>query len=108
MIATLDENNPGPSRVAFHGKKSEDQKLRAEETSTQGCAVDHGVECWNGPTSECFRSHFIRQTIYLGTQPGTVVYHRKVIVGLCTWHPAPRGPFVGHNQVDDPVLSSNL
>ena len=47
-----DEDDTRASRILFHDKKSEDQRLLAPETSIPGTVVDndkHG----NRPTSEC-------------------------------------------------------
>ena len=64
----LDENNPRPSRVAFHHERREDQGLHAPETSTAGEVIDRGTEHKNDPTSECFlsllpRSMFIQPPV---------------------------------------------
>ena len=55
LIAMLDENNPGPSRIVFHNK-SEDQGLHAPETSIPGGVIDHGTDHMNDPAGE--RSRF--------------------------------------------------
>jgi len=52
--ATLDVNNPRPSRVVFRDKRSGDQDLHVPETSTTGGVIDHAAERRSDLTGGCF------------------------------------------------------
>jgi len=52
--ATLDANNPGPSRVVFHDNTSGDQDIHVPETSTTGGAIDRAAERRNDFTGGYF------------------------------------------------------
>jgi len=52
--ATLDANNPGPSRVVFRDKTSGNQDLHVPETLTTGGMIDRAAERRNDLTGGCF------------------------------------------------------